>query len=204
MPNRCLEIQFDLTAAKSSGSALVPEKPATEVSILCFRVHRAGTCEVNPFWRFQLDLDFIRDCACNLILKPQQVPDAAIIIGPRVESLGEPGSAARLHGHDRPNVPPRPPTPPPLLFIFLAISCSGFLLPLYCMVDWREITRGAPIFPSSVISASVIPSAKYSCSGSAERFEVGAQLPLECADLCRVPGACLANAPHSALRAQRL
>jgi hypothetical protein len=47
MPNRCLEIQFDLIAAKSSGSALVPEKPTTEVSILYFRVHRAGTGEVS-------------------------------------------------------------------------------------------------------------------------------------------------------------
>jgi hypothetical protein len=38
------------------------------------------------------------------------------------------------------------------------------------MMDWREITRGLLIFPSSVIKLSVMPSAKYSCSGSPDRI----------------------------------
>ncbi|MBA7705721.1 hypothetical protein ES703_114557 [subsurface metagenome] len=54
-----------------------------------------------------------------------------------------------------------------------AISGSGFLTPLYCMIDVRDLTCSAPIFPRSAISASVIPSAKYSCSGSPDRFSSG-------------------------------
>ena len=38
------------------------------------------------------------------------------------------------------------------------------------MTDVREMTRSALIFESSAMSASVMPSEKYSCSGSAERF----------------------------------
>ena len=54
-----------------------------------------------------------------------------------------------------------------------AISLSGFRVPLYCITEVREITRSAPTLPSSVITSSVIPSAKYSCSLSPERFSSG-------------------------------
>jgi hypothetical protein len=37
----------------------------------------------------------------------------------------------------------------------------------------REITRKALIFDRLLINASVIPSEKYSCSGSPERFTSG-------------------------------
>ena len=42
-----------------------------------------------------------------------------------------------------------------------------------CMAEVREMTRNAPIFAKSPISASVIPSAKYSCAGSPDRFWSG-------------------------------
>src|SRR6478609_9683516 len=41
------------------------------------------------------------------------------------------------------------------------------------MTDVREITRSALIFESSVMRSSVMPSAKYSCSGSRDRFSSG-------------------------------
>ena len=54
-----------------------------------------------------------------------------------------------------------------------AITGSALCAPLYCMAEVREITRRALILPKSVMSASVIPSAKYSCSGSFDRFSSG-------------------------------
>src|SRR5436309_14539809 len=48
-----------------------------------------------------------------------------------------------------------------------------FRTDLYCMAEVLETTRNALIFASDVISASVSPSAKYSCSGSPERFSKG-------------------------------
>ena len=54
-----------------------------------------------------------------------------------------------------------------------AISARGLSVPLYLIEEEREITFNAPIFARSVIRASVIPSAKYSCSGSPERFRRG-------------------------------
>jgi len=53
------------------------------------------------------------------------------------------------------------------------ISRSGFLASLYCITEVRDITFSDPIFDRSVISSSVMPSAKYSCSGSPERFASG-------------------------------
>ena len=44
---------------------------------------------------------------------------------------------------------------------------------LYCMAEVREITLSAPMRANSWISASVMPSAKYSCAGSPERFSSG-------------------------------
>src|SRR5262245_39606030 len=41
------------------------------------------------------------------------------------------------------------------------------------MTDVREMTRSALIFESSVMRSSVMPSAKYSCSGSRDRFSSG-------------------------------
>ena len=43
-----------------------------------------------------------------------------------------------------------------------AIIGTVLLVPLYCIVDVREITRSVPIDTRSLISCSVIPSAKYS------------------------------------------
>src|SRR2546427_798698 len=54
-----------------------------------------------------------------------------------------------------------------------AISGSAFWTPLYFMADVREITRSALRRASSEISASVMPSAKYSCAGSRETFSRG-------------------------------
>src|SRR5712671_5474976 len=41
------------------------------------------------------------------------------------------------------------------------------------MTDVREVTWSAPILPRLLISSSVMPSAKYSCSGSWERLSKG-------------------------------
>jgi hypothetical protein len=51
-----------------------------------------------------------------------------------------------------------------------AISGNGFFAPLYRITEVREMTRRALILAKSVISSSVTPSAKYSCSGSPEWF----------------------------------
>src|SRR6266513_1319145 len=55
----------------------------------------------------------------------------------------------------------------------LAICGSSFFVRLYCITEVREITLSVPICASSVVSASVMPSAKYSCSGSCDRFSSG-------------------------------
>ena len=44
----------------------------------------------------------------------------------------------------------------------MSISGNGFLVPLNCMMDIREITRRELICARSAIRTSVIPSAKYS------------------------------------------
>ena len=75
-----------------------------------------------------------------------------------------------------------------------AISGTVFLVPLYCATDVRESTRRALIFPRSAIKSSVMPSAKYSCSGihldigeCDQRFDEGT---VECQSLLRSsPGA---------------
>src|SRR5579862_1683341 len=41
------------------------------------------------------------------------------------------------------------------------------------MTDVREVRCNAPVFEICVMSASVIPSEKYSCSGSRERLSKG-------------------------------
>src|SRR5260370_15863363 len=41
------------------------------------------------------------------------------------------------------------------------------------MAEVRDVTRNVAIFESWVISVSVIPSEKYSCSGSRDRFSSG-------------------------------
>src|ERR1700682_6821133 len=51
-----------------------------------------------------------------------------------------------------------------------AISGNDFFDCLYCMEEVREITFTEPICARSVIRASVMPSEKYSCAGSAERL----------------------------------
>jgi len=54
-----------------------------------------------------------------------------------------------------------------------AISGSALATPLYFIADVREITRSALRRASSEISASVMPSAKYSCAGSCETLSSG-------------------------------
>ena len=54
-----------------------------------------------------------------------------------------------------------------------AISRSGRWTPLYCIADVRDTTCNSPILTNVLISASVSPSAKYSCSGSRDRFSKG-------------------------------
>src|SRR5262249_20678285 len=54
-----------------------------------------------------------------------------------------------------------------------AISGSGFRAPLYLITEVREITRSELILAKLAISSSVIPSAKYSCSGSREKLSRG-------------------------------
>ena len=51
-----------------------------------------------------------------------------------------------------------------------AICRKGFRLPLSCMTEVRETTRKSGMCASSVINASVMPSAKYSWLGFPERF----------------------------------
>jgi hypothetical protein len=41
-----------------------------------------------------------------------------------------------------------------------AVAASDFSVPLYFITEVREMTRSCPILPKSVMSASVIPSAK--------------------------------------------
>jgi len=55
----------------------------------------------------------------------------------------------------------------------LAISGSDLSVPLYRITEVREITRKAFILAKSAMSASVIPSEKYSCWGSFERSSKG-------------------------------
>src|SRR5262249_31931809 len=52
-------------------------------------------------------------------------------------------------------------------------SRSGFSAPLYLITEVREITRSELILAKLAISSSVIPSAKYSCSGSREKLSRG-------------------------------
>ncbi len=54
-----------------------------------------------------------------------------------------------------------------------AIAPSDLRVPLYDITEVREITRNLPIFARSVMSSSVMPSTKYSCCGSLERFSSG-------------------------------
>ena len=54
-----------------------------------------------------------------------------------------------------------------------AISGTVLPLPLNCMDDVREITLTPASRPSVPINSSVMPSAKYSCAGSPERFASG-------------------------------
>ncbi len=53
------------------------------------------------------------------------------------------------------------------------ISASLFFVPLYAIAEVREITRSDRICASCVMSSSVMPSAKYSCSASPEKFASG-------------------------------
>ena len=54
-----------------------------------------------------------------------------------------------------------------------AICASGLRVPLSCITDVRETTRRFGIFASSVISSSVIPSAKYSSLVPGDRSSSG-------------------------------
>ena len=54
-----------------------------------------------------------------------------------------------------------------------AISGTVLPLPLNCMDEVREITLTPASRPSVPINSSVMPSAKYSCAGSPERFASG-------------------------------
>jgi hypothetical protein len=57
------------------------------------------------------------------------------------------------------------------------------------MTEVREITRREDIFANSVINSAVIPSAKYSCSESPDRFSSGStasEWMLTEDELCRV------------------
>ena len=58
---------------------------------------------------------------------------------------------------------------------FRARAISGTVLPdpLNCVVDVREMTLSPPRWPSVPINSSVMPSAKYSCAGSPDRFASG-------------------------------
>jgi hypothetical protein len=54
-----------------------------------------------------------------------------------------------------------------------AISGSDLVVCLYCIEEVRDMTLRVPIRAKSVIDASVMPSEKYSCAGSPERFVRG-------------------------------
>src|SRR5262245_33420256 len=54
-----------------------------------------------------------------------------------------------------------------------AICGMGFLLFLYCITEVPEITLIDPNCARSPIKASVMPSVKYSCELSLERFTIG-------------------------------
>jgi len=62
---------------------------------------------------------------------------------------------------------------------FRAISGRDFFVPLYLIADVREITFNALIWARFVMSWSVIPSAKYSCSGSLKDFPMEVQQGIE-------------------------
>jgi hypothetical protein len=65
------------------------------------------------------------------------------------------------------------PSMTPSTFNVRAISGSGgidLLLPLKFITEVREITLRARICARLLISVSVMPSAKYSCSGSPDKF----------------------------------
>ena len=54
-----------------------------------------------------------------------------------------------------------------------AMSDKDGRVPLNVMTDVREITRTPLILAIAEISSSVMPSEKYSCAGSPERFSSG-------------------------------
>src|SRR5437016_4174892 len=54
-----------------------------------------------------------------------------------------------------------------------AMSGSGRREFLYCMIEVREMTRSPGNLANCVMRASVIPSAKYSCDGSPDKFSRG-------------------------------
>ena len=58
-------------------------------------------------------------------------------------------------------------------FNSLPICGSGFWAPFYIITEVREMTRSPLICARSVMRASVIPSAKYSWSGSRDKFVSG-------------------------------
>src|SRR4029450_6831064 len=50
---------------------------------------------------------------------------------------------------------------------------SDLVVPLYRITEVRDVTCSAEILASAVISSSVMPSAKYCCWGSSDRFASG-------------------------------
>ena len=112
-----------------------------KVIILRFRVRGASDRKASPLFRRQLDLDFVGDGACNLALQTQNIANAAIVfLSPQLaltESLRQ-VTVIRTRSPERTTV--RSSTAS--TFSSPAISRSDFLLALYCITDWREITRG--------------------------------------------------------------
>jgi hypothetical protein len=92
------------------------------------------------------------------------------------------------------------PSTTPLTPSARAISGSDFDAFLYGITDVREITFRARMRDSSVITASVIPSAKYSCSGSLERFESGSTASESIRPPFSLPVHRLLNRPTSAAK----
>src|SRR5262249_7044520 len=120
----------------------------------------------------QFDEDLLGDVLGDFILQGKNVLQVAFIAPGH--QLGAPAGFTNC-ACIPPPVLPRTAGSFPTATTFKSGAICGrvSLEPLNCIAEVREMMRREPIWARSVVKASVIPSAKYSCSLSPERFSSG-------------------------------
>ena len=106
-----------------------------EVIILRFRVHGTAAREPRPFLRGQLDLDFIGNGTSNLPLQPHTSRMLRLYSLAQSWRSGETRSRWISHTHPVAGAFDRPFQDAVDASSSPAISCSDFLLALYCITD---------------------------------------------------------------------